>query len=72
MRRDKLLGETMEWFRPRSLAGLNTTHMDSVSMLSERFQVRGRRTEYHTQSLGTAPSCVKDLMGGVCTWLGSK
>lgn len=50
-RRDKLLGETMEWYRPRSLAGLNTTDMDSVSMLSERFQSRGRRPEYHTQSL---------------------
>ena len=47
-RRDHLMSETMENYRPRSLG--NLTREDSVSMLSERFNTTGR-LEYDTQSL---------------------
>ena len=48
-RHDKLLGEGLQWYRPRSLGNL-TSEGDGVSMLSERWTT-GRRGEYDTQSL---------------------
>ena len=47
-RRDHLISETMESYRPRSLGNLHRE--DSVSMLSERFNTTSR-TDYDTQSL---------------------
>ena len=47
-RRDHLMSETMQNYRPRSLGNLHRE--DSVSMLSERFNTTGR-LEYDTQSL---------------------
>jgi len=53
-RRDKLLGETLEWYRPRSLGSLALTETDhgvgNKAMLSERWTTN-RRGEYDTQSL---------------------
>ena len=47
-RRDHLMSETLESYRPRSLGSLQRE--DSVSMLSERFNTAAR-LEYDTQSL---------------------
>lgn len=49
-RRDKLLGETLEGYRPRSLGSLVTRELDSVSVLSDRFQSRGRGEYQSTRS----------------------
>lgn len=51
-RRDKLLGETLEWYRPRSLGSLAVSEAETggKAMLSERWTTN-RRGEYDTQSL---------------------
>jgi len=51
-RRDKLLGETLEWYRPRSLGSLAFSESESgnKTLLSERWTT-SRRGEYATQSL---------------------
>lgn len=49
-RRDHLISETMESYRPRSLSNLHREDSLSVSMLSERFNTTSR-TDYDTQSL---------------------
>ena len=46
-RRDKLLGETIEWYRPRSLGNLSQImNEDSVSMLSEKYR-RAYSSDYN-------------------------
>ena len=50
-RRDHLISETLESYRPRSLGNLASLQReDSVSMLSERFNTSVRH-DYDTQSL---------------------